>query len=97
MLGHLGLASLDYIRNFNVKPRRIQLGILLGTLPSWAGCCLLVDRIGGDFAGPPEALWSALEAETRGWIRAAFEDSPAGTLADFHVHLGGLGRDDTGA
>ncbi|MBI4585629.1 MAG: amidohydrolase family protein [Planctomycetes bacterium] len=61
------------------------------------GCSILIHQIGGDFEGPPEAMEQALSPEARAWVAGAFEGLPEGELADFHVHLVGLGRGGTGA
>ena len=59
--------------------------------------CFLIDRIGGAFKGPPEALESRLSAGATALIEQAFADIKPSELRDHHVHVVGLGTGDSGA
>jgi len=61
------------------------------------GCGGIYDRVGGNFAGPPEHLQAALSPEARKLVEAAFRDIDPRLLADFHIHVIGRQGDGTGS
>lgn len=72
----------------------LVLGLLLVGSSS---CSPFIDKLGGDFAGPPEALQGHLTPKARELIAAAFKDVDPARLIDFHTHMLGLGTGDSGA
>jgi hypothetical protein len=70
-------------------PRRAVLG-WLGTA-ALGGCSGLYDWVGGNYDGPPEELLGAIGPDAVSLLREAIGPFVDGGLADFHVHLVGLG------
>lgn len=68
--------------------------VVLALLPG--GCQFFFRKIGGDFRGPPSEMWSALSPGARALIARAHEGIDPDTLADFHVHVVGLGKGGSG-
>jgi len=60
-------------------------------------CSTLYDRVGGHFAGWPEAAQDQLSPTARRLVEAAFAGLDAQRLADVHVHVLGVDGDGTGA
>lgn len=59
--------------------------------------CWLVDRIGGAFRHEPEEIQANLSAGARRLLDQAFADVERGKLRDHHVHMIGLGTNNSGA
>lgn len=64
----------------------LALPVLLG------GCGSIIDRVGGDFAGPPDAVPAALSPAARRLVDEAFAGIDPGRLIDLHVHVFGDGE-----
>jgi predicted TIM-barrel fold metal-dependent hydrolase len=62
----------------------------------WAGANLGLRLAGGASAYPPSAMAGNLGPEAQKLLDAAFEDVAPRTLMDHHVHLLGMGTNDTG-
>ena len=58
--------------------------------------CFVIDSVGGAFSFEPEAIESGLSPEAKELVQRAFADVDRKKLADYHVHLVGLGVGGTG-
>lgn len=61
-----------------------------------AGCAWIYDRVGGNFRGEPDEMWSSLGPEARRLIERAFDGLQPERLVDLHVHVAGLGEGNSG-
>jgi predicted TIM-barrel fold metal-dependent hydrolase len=52
-----------------------------------------IDKIGGDFAGKPDAMETHISAGAKDLIEKSFADVKADDLHDHHVHIVGLDKD----
>lgn len=60
------------------------------------GCSLLYKKLGGNFAGPAEKMSEELSAGALKLIADAYEGIDGQSLSDFHTHVVGLGKGNTG-
>ena len=61
-----------------------------------SSACLLIDSVGGAFSFEPEALESGLSPAAQELVQKSLADVDRNKLADYHVHLVGLGVGGTG-
>jgi predicted TIM-barrel fold metal-dependent hydrolase len=58
--------------------------------------CFIIDGVGGAFSYEPEELDSGLSPAAKELVQRAFSDVNRANLADYHVHLAGMGAGGTG-
>ena len=58
--------------------------------------CFIIDGVGGAFSYEPEELDSGLSPGAKELVQRAFADVDRAKLADYHVHLAGMGAGGTG-
>lgn len=71
--------------------------VMLLAIPVFlVACGSIIRKVGGDFAGPPDAIPAALSPAARNLVNAAFAGIEPGRLIDLHIHVFGQGTREDG-